>query len=885
MKKTSLFLSILAVATMGVSFTACDQLMNLLNPPASSVESSVSESTSESVSSSEGPTFGTEENPEALTVPGSITVSYAKNADPVWYTFTATEDKTLGVTLSAGAIMGYGVDKADMAYTDGETYFEFELTTGTTYFVNFSTQDLSAGQIKVEADYVVVEEKITLSGTYIGEDEWNGSKSLTVVIVADEDELGGKVTFIRSSYTGAIVENYIFEIVDGELVLLNEDGSSLNTAMTNLVLKDGVPVSAVSNGTNYKLSEGEPIAPPTGFEGDYVVSVDEYETWEMRVTSTHIALEITENGVSKIIASAYTVEDGEIVLDSDGDLNAYQFTITDGKITAIVDTEKSETYEVTNEKDVAPKADGSENKPYPITLPCEEEADPGEVKKTWYAFTAEETGILTVTYPDENSWLELKDGVHESVTKFSQQTTTFEIFAGNEYKLGLGVWSKQDSAPTVSISFEAQALAVEGDFEKPFTISPYGVTTKAFAATEDADKYIWFAYEPWGDGTATFTFTGGAVNVKFSDGENEPASFAGVEQVEVEVEGSTKYYLGVQTADLAAGTIKFSVKYKEATGTSAANPTPVEIPTTATSFKAEGNSLNQKWYTFTAEANGFLVVTYPTNNSNVAYMQTNGREVYKGKETTYRLVTYAGETYKLGLGVSEQGTEDFDVTVVFEEGEVPYLGDFGLPIEAGNWEANVYEFKETDAADRYVWFTFNPYERGNLTLTFTEEVNVKYGLSADALTEVSNQKTVTFAVELKSLYYIGVQKINAASTSVSFNAEISRAPGSDFEHPIQAVIGENSYNLPEGQDGYFVYQPTADGTLTITVESDNEDAYISYYPSAESFEMLQAFAGQTVSISVTAGTDVELILSTAPDFYTAGVAATITFTAAFTAAA
>lgn len=102
--------------------------------------------------------------------------------------------------------------------------------------------------------------------------------------------------------------------------------------------------------------------------------------------------------------------------------------------------------------------DGSEEHPFVVELPAEALAVEGNSEtKLWYIFTTEEAGVLTVTYSGTNSWIEIwnvADG-SDSDQGYKKQTYEFTLKANSTYRLGVGVWNKEEGV-TVNLTFTAQ---------------------------------------------------------------------------------------------------------------------------------------------------------------------------------------------------------------------------------------------------------------------------------------------------------------------------------------------------------------------------------------------------------------------------------------------
>ncbi len=716
------------------------------------------------------PAEGSAENPIALTVPGSVTVNYAADADPIWYTFTAAETKTLGVTFSAGAVMGYGVstNESELGYTDeGDTYFEVELVAGTTYYINFSTADFSAAVIEVSADYIA-EAPVVIPGTYTLEDEWGMRDVLTVVITAT-DAASGTVTFTRYSHNGdEIVENYAYQIVEDAFVFLNADGTAVNTTMCNLVVERGVPTSAVSNGTVYNPSQGGgDVVPSTGFEGTYTATSANGDVWTVVITSDSIEITTVNpmNGfVQTITSGSYTVVGGVVVPDEEdfagftfafnadqvltglnesnlgdftvavaddggdededptgyegtytavGNFASWAITITSTTITAEMSdfigiTTLTATYTVDENGNIVIPTDAGDFEGWVFTFNADKkltaaqdgngdeytvevpgapvegsEEDPIEIEIVegttntvyaatesytgiYYTFTAGASGILTVTYPEANGYIDLYDIEHilEDIYASSETVYSLEVREGYTYILRLSISVDLEKAPAVTLSFVEQALPNPGDYEKPGDAYDTPLDEESgivceFPATEDNTKYYWYKYTSYTGGTITVTFDK-AVNVKHGE-----TTLAAVTSFTFDIGAETPYLFGIQTTDLAAANVKFGISCVAPQGATEENPFIAAFGSNNFSY-VTGNL----YYSFTSENGGTYVVTL---NGATANLYSTDYTIWASLENGVACEAFtmtAGQTVILSItNYGDNGPVAVDGTIVIAEGE------------------------------------------------------------------------------------------------------------------------------------------------------------------------------------------------------------------------
>jgi hypothetical protein len=159
-----------------------------------------------------------------------------------------------------------------------------------------------------------------------------------------------------------------------------------------------------------------------------------------------------------VITFTYTYVDGVFEVYYNGNKlpnsGDPEFTITNGKLTAIKNNGTYFTLTPTDEEIVINKGeskeDGTQAGPYIL------EGTPSSITitsdtntKTYYKFTATTSGTVTFTWPIADSWVdfyELNASGENTANNSSAYNTTsfsFEIEAGKTYRFGLGTFNKK----------------------------------------------------------------------------------------------------------------------------------------------------------------------------------------------------------------------------------------------------------------------------------------------------------------------------------------------------------------------------------------------------------------------------------------------------------
>lgn len=844
-----------------------------------------------------GPVEGSEENPIVFTVPGSLTLDYVpnENNDSVWYTFTAAESATLGVTLSNNAVMCYGVDKAAMVPSTSN-YVEVEITAGTVYYANFSTSDFSAGQITATAAYVEEQGIGDLSGTYNFKSEWG--TILVIEIDSNDDNLGGSVVFNGEGYTGPVTLNYTYAVVEDAIVVYDETGAETGEYGAKFFVENGVVSAAYYDGWDYELYV--PKA-PSGFEGKYDAVSDQ---GSFRIVITPDDIEIFQEGrwgMESIGVSEYSVVDGQLVVDPAGAFaGMITFTVEDGVIVSMTESnlgtfavsvykeptgfEGEYTFEnnfgnpaevvVTTDDitvtaygdtftstytvdengqivvdpegefadfiaitvvdgeitgidfagEVFGPARGSEANPIAITL---SESDMQATKLTayepmYYTFTATETGLLTVSYAaTDKGYATLTDPDYVYYQSNEGQTFTFEIVSGVSYTLTLSVSEDITSArPTmpVTLSFNAQALPVEGDFEKAYEIEEtYEDRVCEFPETEDAEKYVWYKFVNYYGGSVIVTFRSN-VNVKHGLSKDALTALEDVSELRFTAQADTSYYFGIQTKDLVAGQVAFAVNHILPQGMSEENPYAIDNDTTSYSYA--GNWVNHI-YAYTPMYDGTATITITKMAANI-YTSDYAIETTAYMDTPKPIELVADQTIYISLNATDENAVTGSITIEFARKIVLTGFEGAYTATTDNAEAMVPTYDvEFTSTEIIVSFTGKTVITNAYEYKLVDGVPTIVGDVADYTFTVADGKLATMVDQGGIVYTIAPvipEGVKENPIKLTFDAD---ANGS-------LIVGgdtiKNDNHVGKGYT-YYAITPSVSGTFTITL-STTENAVV-----------------------------------------------------------
>ena len=773
------------------------------------------------------PADGTAANPYALTVPGTLDVNFAGGMNPIWYVFTAAESKTLSITLgSSNACMAYGVNINDVVYTEeGQTNVKVNLTAGTTYYVGFCSQDYEAAQYTVTAEYVVSPyERVLHAGNN------------TVVFSAAEvkaDAASRKLVIDEAAnYKFASGNLFVSSVIDanGNAIAKNDDYTytlaageyTVNFSMLSMfgVAADADCTLNVENPNAEDEGDDPIITPPVGPTGPLDTDNSTLVIGENTITITDADIENGSIQYTIVVTAAgtFTVSSNDLganFLDAENawigngivdlEIGTYTVAVLCGAVETAGDYTITLSYEAPSigggdeEGDGDDNQEGSESNPVAITLPAENLATNGDsFGYVWYTFTATESGIITVTYSNENTMVKMYNVADEedSNFKYGSQTITMKVKANTTYNLGLGVWDP-DEGVTASVTFEAVeegALADKGSMEldkaTTFEVTDADITAGGFTAnlySVDAGEY---------------SITSDDLMISSVTTEDGTV-IARNDNYRYELEAYTQYIVTFSTQYVSnAGSYSATVKYNYPEGH---QKNPIWIYGLGDSVTAtyKGDYL-EVWYQFYANANG--VVTITTENTSAIIMikpegvMENINNMVEGEWTgSVSLNVMQGRKYLIAVCDYTYGEEELEIvfTPALTEGE--YVGD-------GSAFTPSIMTNDTTSAYTVGWdntyFVYTAATNGTLTLT-TENANCSWAIA----TEFGNWEfveggSISIALEMDDKAYIAIATADYTEATIDFTVSFKADPTSVwFDGPVnsegtaanEVVVAENTW--------------------------------------------------------------------------------------------
>ncbi len=800
---------------------------------------------------------GTAENPYALTVPGELNVAFAGGYNPVWYTFTASENKLLKVTLSsANADMGYGIAADQMMYTGGATTVEVELVAGTTYYVNFSTLNAEAEEYTVNATYVEKAEvtPASIAGTYYIRGGAMVTKVITVVIDAN-----GTLSFDNNAYNFSIENNVV--------TVTTASGMDVSALVNILINSEGKVTGFIWNGNEcdlYVPSEGGDEE-EDGIDGTYatadgilVVEIDS-EAGTVKFVHTH-----PMSGYVNTIVANFTFEDGVVTLtNEDGSAfpAMYGITITDGEVTgalyegwdyvlAPATPGEGEGGEGGEGGETAPE--GSMNNPIILdTIPSELTFT--GIHDVYYSYTATEA-ITIIINKLAGSYMSITAEDYDAEYNDDYTNCTYYIYVAANETITLNPWKDSGADDAVwTYTFTVTAPVLEGSIDKPANLSTY-FENSLDKPGSDADGYVIFTYSPWIDGTLTLAFSAN-VDIKYGTDLEALTAVADQATLTVDIVSSTNLYVLVK----GDASVTFTATAEEYPGT-ANNPYTLDPWAGDHTCSYTGYDV---WYTIVGgEEGGYVTLSSTFATAKLGAGSSTYSISYNDSETygSVRFYVNAGETAYVVIGDwSEAAASEVTFSLSFEAGEHELDGTYDYPYNgalgdqtcnfAGGWS--------------YVWYKLETTETGYLTVTSANE-NAYFVISPETSAYATGAKEGTGTVSYGSdagVCYVGVKTADDEAGEIAFTVSFEAGelkPDGSLALPYEAVIGNNNCAFPGGY-ALVWYTITLEEAATLTISSTYENAWL-VLTTVDQYEGViasnQSWSGVTGSITadVDAGT-------------------------------
>ncbi len=747
---------------------------------------------------------GTAANPFALTVPGSLEIAFAGGYDPIWYAFTATETKTLSITLSSNnAVVGYGVAADSITYSEGETVVEFSVEEGVKYFVNFSTFDGAAAEYTVATEYIVKASPYETvlyenNNTLVFSEEEIKADSATRKLVIDTEstyQFAGDL-FVAKVVAAdgteiAKVEN-AFTLAAGEYTVTFGMFSAFGIAADT-----GVSIKVEDKNADDDGDQGDVIGESDFIIGENSVTLTDEEanngknfTFVAQSTGTY-----TFSGLLAIVSNSDGIQIGrmEVFLEA----GTYIVTLVNiegvgGEFTLTISYTAPAGEDGGDNEQV-----GSEDAPVDITLPAENVAvNNDSINMNWYTFTTTEAGTLTIVYSNANSWVYVKSA-NETLTGDQEATLTFVLQANTTYKIALGTWNP-DSGVTASISYAAgEAGGDEGGEEGGLDVEPAGSLEADIANTvtvSDADKAagkVYYSFYPWTSGEYAFESNDLWVTAVYLNGTALETNDNGY----YVLEEMTSYIVEISVAYVSTGDYTITPAFQYPYG-AIQNPEyfdwEYEFGTPFTATYAGGYT--PYWYSFYATVDGVLTVTTENTNAVILITAVPGMDISNSGDEgewlgSISMPVIKGRQYYIGVMTADSSAADIVFTPTVTEGEYVGEGTENAPIIMVDG-ANTISLPQWGS----VWFAYKAPANGTLTVTTANEFCVWYFKGVEDYATAGDK---SIWLEEGKIVYLYVENSDEEAHDIEFTASFKKDPTEVYSGNVVADGTANSITVED----------------------------------------------------------------------------------------
>ncbi|MBR7116406.1 MAG: hypothetical protein IKC87_01700 [Clostridia bacterium] len=420
---------------------------------------------------------------------------------------------------------------------------------------------------------------------------------------------------------------------------------------------------------------------------------------------------------------------------------------------------------------------------------------------------------------------------------------TFDLAEGT-YTITFGLFSVFQTVADIPISVTVVDKNATDDPEDPEnpTVGPLDTEASDFVIGENTVTVTDADIEAGGMEFTIVVTAAGTFSFESNDLAIQVVTMFGPQYVgSIDLQPGT-YTVNIISAYLetaGAGDYTFTLSYtapQPADEGSEENPIEVTLP--AENLETEGDSFGYIWYTFTSTEEGYLIVNYSNANSWVTYyVAGDSYNSTSGSEEQYlKFEVQANTTYVIGLGVYGP-EEDVTASLSFEAATLPKPGEKEKPIDVYAGDEINCEYAGGNDPELFVWYKYNPWIDGTLTITMGGRAIVKYGTDLENLATATNQQTITLDISASVPVYIAVQSSSLIQETITFSLEAIGYPGSD-SNPHVAVEGDNTGAIPNGAWAtWFKYYAASNGTITFTYEGINISINYEAVPSGTAFNV------------------------------------------------
>lgn len=653
--------------------------------------------------------FGDVTKAVSITVPGEAPIfvpddtadtKYVQTTDTYgWfdnYTFTATESGTYTFTVPEN--LGIWLETSDAPDIDftlgslgGQVSFDLAAGGSIDFQVGAQTKGVWAIGVSFVAGEVDSDDEggseggIDLTNTSLNPNGYNSNNTADVKYVYTAPG-EGTLSFSFGGFVMVQTGNITYTVNGGAVQTL-EAGVPVSL---NLVAGDELVIIVIANGGYSTIvtswtgdsgseggddDQGGSVTPPVGesdFEiGDNTITVTDADIAAENIEMTLVVIkEGTYSFSSNSLMAQICSSDGMLISRNEAYLEVGTYVI---KVVTSYITEAGD-YTLTL-KYTAPSSssdgDGSEGDPYVIeSLPTDITINSDTENKTYYVFTATESGTVVITYPAGNtdSWVDIFKWVNgqadgsdgNSASVYMTNSLSLEVEAGAMYRIGLGTWTNAGEV-TINVSFGTGSegggsddddiggsTESDGTEENPFVLDATGDYTCAFPGGYTP---VWYIYEVTSGGYITLSsdfatpWLQVGLGIYSTDSNVDNISEELASSVTVYVPAGATVYIGVGDYNEKEADVDFSVSFE------AFESDPID------NLVGEWSAIQSVdgWefiYTITINADGTGTYSedygYYASEYDVTYIVVDGSSVLIGYEDEYSsgklLLTYADNT-------------------------------------------------------------------------------------------------------------------------------------------------------------------------------------------------------------------------------------------------
>lgn len=463
---------------------------------------------------------------------------------------------------------------------------------------------------------------------------------------------------------------------------------------------------------------------------------------------------------------------------------------------------------------------------------------PGGYDYTFYKFTAQVAGTLTVTMTSDDFFWAYGAGEYALETVGSSQATKdIALASGESVWIGISTNSTEAGTVTFTASFATGEDSGEVEPAEQGTFAnPYELAEDNTCEFPGGMGYVFYSYTATEDGNLTITVTSSDFYWCYGYSEATLENVGNVATATLPVEADQTIYIGMATYSCEVGTVTFTASF--ATGENSGEVTVNETPMILGNNSVNGSDIN---FAYTAESD--IVLNVQVGNAlgtvTVTYSIDGATAIAIANGTSVEVTLTAGQKLVVSA-VTSGGYMTITVSEVAQE-----TGPDGSSSDPYVIETLPTEITHTGKHDKYYIYTATE----DIVLTITAPAGCYVTNDAGA-TAVNGVYTITLAAGESVSLNVWTNSTDETNYVYTITGAAPVVDGGDEEGGESTDIDGTYVGVGTNSRGMkFIIDTEADTLVIIRAQSGTLDDFADMpsYTYTYSTTLEKAANGETIS--------------------------------------